>query len=174
MPILRYVAKDTQRRYGIRRYPAVLSMFINNWIVRTIDTQSILIQISPAIGERAPKKRNDQRTLNINWIQNHVRAYVTDFFVNPFCHMRNAAMPIRANSNVHTGPKIQFGGLSGGFMRLRYQVGILGIVATDPMEPRSSLPIMNKRSVVKWFFFMCLVLCRIMKKEAILEINMVW
>ena len=47
-------------------------------------------------------------------------------------------MPMRANKAVQTGPKIQAGGLRAGLVRVAYQVGIDGIVNTEPIIPANS------------------------------------
>ena len=128
--------------------PAVLFIFQKYWMVRAIAPQRNPIHTNPAIGERIPKNRNDQRILNENWIPNHVRAFFTGFFVNPLCHTRYADIPMSANNVVHTGPKSQFGGVNGGFIKSAYHVGIFGMVARDPREPMISLRRINTRSVM--------------------------
>ena len=137
----------THARYGIRSIPAVLLIFQKCWMVSTINPQRNPMHTNPAIGERIPKNRNDQRTFKPNWMPNHVRAFFTGFFVKPFCHTRYAAIPMRANSVVQTRPNSQLGGARGGFTRPTYHTGILGIVAREPREPIISLERINIRSV---------------------------
>lgn len=50
-------------------------------------------------------------------------------------------MPMSAYSKVQTGPNTQLGGRSGGLLRVAYHVGILGMVASDPMAPAAKLTI---------------------------------
>lgn len=49
--------------------------------------------------------------------------------------LRYKAMPINMYKVVHTGAKIQLGGLKGGLLRCVYQVGIEDMVKKDPITP---------------------------------------
>jgi hypothetical protein len=49
--------------------------------------------------------------------------------------MRKEAIPMRIKSNVHTGPKTQFGGASSGLASVAYHVGIDALVKRAPVSP---------------------------------------
>src|SRR3989344_112078 len=56
-------------------------------------------------------------------------------------------MPIKTNITVHTGPKIQFGGLKVGFSNVRYHPLICGTVKKDPTLAASSQIIIQVKSL---------------------------
>src|SRR4051794_26480900 len=60
--------------------------------------------------------------------------------------IRHAATAIRTYNVVHTGPKIQPGGLNDGFARLRYHPGISGAVHRPPKPPTARHPTIHSTS----------------------------
>lgn len=106
-------------------------------IVNNIKIQRMEISISPARGDLSPKNAADQSTLRINWTPNIERAILTFPLSGPFCHTRKTEIPINIKSVVHTGKNTQLGGANEGFMRVAYQVGIAGVVKTEPITPAS-------------------------------------
>ena len=74
-------------------------------------------------------------------------AIFTSLRSNPLFHTKNAAMPMRTNSVVHTGPNIQDGGFNAGLVIPAYQVWIDGAVKTEPMIPADSETIIAKMSL---------------------------
>jgi len=130
-------AKLTQKIYGISRRPAVFDIFINFKIVTSMKIQRMQISISPARGDLSPKNAADHITLRINWTPKIEIAILICTFSSPFCHTRNNEIPIIIKSAVHTGKNNQLGGANEGFMRVAYQVGIAGVVKTEPRTPAS-------------------------------------
>ena len=68
--------------------------------------------------------------------------------------MRNAAMPISANSVVQTGPNTHAGGLRAGFTIPAYQPAMDGVVNTEPIIPASSETTMAMMSLNVLFIFL--------------------
>lgn len=97
--------------------------------------QSTEITTSPARGDLKPKKTTDHKALRISWTANTVRAILTCRLFNPLRHTRKADIPMRKNRVIHTGPINQPGGVKDGFLRVAYQVGIDGVVKTEPITP---------------------------------------
>ena len=63
------------------------------------------------------------------------KAGLTPGAFRPRCQMMKREIPIKAYSVIQTGPKIQLGGLKGGFSKVSYQVGIAGLVARELINP---------------------------------------
>lgn len=108
-------------------------------MVRIIDTKRIIISIKANPGFFRPKNIIDHKTLNRSCIAKTERA---NFFLLEsallFTYTKKAAVPIRANRITHTGPKIQFGGLNLGLLKLPYQFETEEIVKKEPITPASS------------------------------------
>ena len=60
-------------------------------------------------------------------------------------------IPIKTNRIVHTGPKIQPGGLKPGLFKPAYHLLISGVVKTEPTAPASSQIIMLTNNFNKLF-----------------------
>lgn len=88
-----------------------------------------------------PKNVIDHNVFKISCAPNHIYAVsLPDFLRESFAiHTRNSAIPIRRYSADHTGPNISFGGMSGGFSSAAYQVGIFGVVKSDPIHPAAKV-----------------------------------
>lgn len=83
-------------------------------------------------------KRCNQKILSV---------YAFSFF--PELQTRYNEIPIKKYNTVHTGPKIQFGGLNAGFSNPRYQVGIAGAVKTEPSIPTDSVIAIDKIKILR-------------------------
>ncbi len=84
----------------------------------------------------------------------NMRANLTSLLPHPLRQIRKAAMPIRANNIVQTGPNTQAGGVSAGFASVAYHVGIDGVVNMAPIIPASSEIMMATINPTMFFFFM--------------------
>ncbi len=97
------------------------------------------ISISAAPGLRKPKKIIDQSVFKTNCAPNKTKAkrfWVRDQGKIVHCfHTKYRAMPMRINSVVHTGPKIQLGGDKVGLCNAAYQVGMVVAVNSEPINP---------------------------------------
>ncbi len=60
-------------------------------------------------------------------------------------------MPIKTYNVVQTGAKIQFGGLKKGLFNPAYQVGMAGVVASEPIAPINKQAIIANASFNKFF-----------------------
>lgn len=61
--------------------------------------------------------------------------------------------PIKTNKVVHTGPKIQFGGLKDGLFKVAYQEPIAGVVKIAPIDPANSQIIIQTKSFNRLLYF---------------------
>lgn len=86
---------------------------------------------SASPGFCAPKKTIDHKKFKNNCTKNTFIAFVCFFDFLTF-QTKNKENAISAYKSVQTGPKIQFGGLNGGLLRVAYQVGIASLVAILP------------------------------------------
>ena len=62
-------------------------------------------------------------------------------------------IPINKNNVVHTGAKIQFGGLNVGVFKEAYQVGIEGEVKKEPIIPANWQITIEIMSLIMFFIF---------------------
>ena len=74
---------------------------------------------------------------------------ISFLIANFFAQTKYKENPIKKNKIVHTGPKIQFGGLKDGLFMLLYQEFIEGVVKTAPMAPANSQIIMLEKIFIK-------------------------
>ena len=107
-------------------------------MVARMASQRTIISINAPPGLCRPKKMIDQRVLSASWRMKMVMAAFTFLRSDELFHMRNAAMPMRANNIVQTGPKSQFGGAMAGLASVAYQVEIDDTVNMEPIMPASS------------------------------------
>jgi hypothetical protein len=77
----------------------------------------------------------DHNVFNASWIPKTPIADFAFFVFVPLVSIKYNAIPIMKNNVVHTGPKIQFGGLNRGFLIAKYHVGIELIVKIEPITP---------------------------------------
>jgi len=69
------------------------------------------------------------------------------------CQIINIEIPIKMYKVVHTGPKIQLGGLNDGWFNDAYHPGIAFEVKNPAIAPTASGGKTDKRSLVKVFIF---------------------
>ncbi len=121
---------------------------MNLRIMARIANQRITVSMSPARGERRPKKAADQRILRMSWIAKTKRAVFTLGSWKPLFHTRNNEIPIIMTRVVQTGKNTQFGGAMNGFIYLAYQVEIAGAVKKEPKAPavrQITILVINRR-----------------------------
>jgi hypothetical protein len=111
--------------------------------VTAINIHKANISTKPSAKDLNPKNNNDQRMLRINCNPKIINAFLGDDFLLFIRQTLYAANPIKKNRIVHTGPNNQLGGVKYGLFRNTYQVGIFGIVKTDPIDPIKIDPIVN-------------------------------
>ena len=132
------MAKLTQRMYGKSNQAAGRDIFAKVMIVARMASQRNIISTNAPHGECRPKKIIDQSVFKMSWPMNMPRAILTSLRSRPFFQIRNAEIPIRANSVVQTGPNTHAGGLRAGLTIPAYQPTMEGVVNTEPMMPASS------------------------------------
>ena len=66
---------------------------------------------------------------------NMYKAIFTFSTVIPFLHIKYAEIPIKRKSVVQTGPNTESGGVIDGFFMAAYQVGMEGVVKSEPTNP---------------------------------------
>ena len=101
-------------------------------------------------GECRAKKIIDHRIFNPSCMLKI--AY--DFFDFVFLSQnKHSEMPISMYKAVHTGPKIQFGGLNAGLFSEAYQVAMEGVVKTEPINPARRQIAIEKTSFMIFLIF---------------------
>lgn len=97
-----------------------------------------------------PEKNLFEREFHIFFLSGLILFFGSHFFDQT----KYRAMPIKINKVVHTGPKIQFGGLKLGLFKVLYQEPIAGVVKIAPMVPANSQIIMLVKSFIRLLYFM--------------------
>jgi len=114
---------------------ASLDIAKNLTITQTIDSHNKTITIRAPPIDLNPKNTIDQRQLSVNCKRNMKSAALAHSLLSPFCHTRNADIPIIVNRVIQTGPNIQSGGLKDGFLIKAYHSGMDRAVKKPPMIP---------------------------------------
>ena len=103
-----------------------------------------------------PKNNTDHKTFSPSWIKNNIKPLLFSF--DSFeVHIIHREIPISTNNIVHTGPKIQFGGLKTGFIMPTYHVFTEEIVKKDPTIPANSQVIILKDNFIAFSYFIKLL-----------------
>jgi len=113
----------------------------------------MIISMKAYKGNLKPKKIIDQSALRTSWNPNKSNATLDSSVFIPFFQIKYSEIPIRKYSVVHTGPKIQFGGLKKGFFNAAYHVGIDDIVKMEPIAPASRQIKIENMSLTALFSF---------------------
>lgn len=104
-------------------------------------------------GSCSPKNTIDHSTFSANCESKMMSAFLFFFFSPPSGvsahddHTKNTAIPMQIYNIVHTGPNIQFGGFSAGFVSVAYHVSMAGVVKNAPMmlaTPTLTIEAMNR------------------------------
>jgi hypothetical protein len=112
-------------------------------MVNNIEIHKTIISMKARLGDLNPKNSIDQKILSRSWKKkifndNSISFDCCESFDSIcFCHILKRAIPININRSVQTGPKTKFGGERCGFVRVAYQVEILGVVNIEPISPAS-------------------------------------
>lgn len=94
--------------------------------------------MSPARGERNPKKATDHKAFNMSCRMKMASAHRTLTCLQPILHIRNAEIPMRKYSVVHTGMNSHDGGVKDGLIRVGYHCETERLVKKPPIPPAAS------------------------------------
>ncbi len=119
--------------YGTMSHAAGFDIRAKRIIVTRIAIHKNPISISAPPSECMLKKIIDQRVLSTSCRINTPSAIFTARFSSPLFHTKYAAIPIKRNSVVHTGPNTHDGGLKLGFAIVVYQPFTSVVVKIEPM-----------------------------------------
>jgi len=114
-------------------------------MVSKMHTHIRIISINATPNACMLKNRIDQKKLRINWRPKNRYAFS---FTGTFdFQTRKNAIPIMIYNAVHTGPKIQFGGLKDGLLMFTYQPGISFAVTNPEIPPTAKQTVIESMSL---------------------------
>ena len=146
-------AKVTHARYGKRSSEALLSIFQNCIIERSMKNHSNATSTSARKRSFSPKNRKDHTLLSASCIPNSSTPTLTFFSFQSLKSTRYRARPIKTYRVVHAGANSQFGGLKNGFWRKAYQEETESKVKKEPTMPAAWHTIIERTIAAKSFSF---------------------
>lgn len=106
--------------------------------MNNIASHKNIISINAHKTDLTLKNSIDQKALRTSWVMKKVKKIFASLESNPLSQTRYNETPISIYSKVHTGPKIQLGGLKKGLFKAAYHVEIAETVKKEPINPADS------------------------------------
>jgi len=119
-PTFKYVARQTQRRYGMSNAPAIQDTFQNRTKTHIKVISKIRISSKESSREFILKKSGVQMKFETRWKKRRIMVSVGYCLEGVFKY-KKIEQAIKMYKIVQTGPKTQFGGVKGGLIRFAYQ-----------------------------------------------------